>query len=83
MPFRRVKNHAHQALGQAQMTMSDMSRLAESLAEDVRELLGEVADGITIELELEEGTPLRDLLSGKTRKLPISLKITIEEKEET
>lgn len=78
MGFRRVRYHAHAVLGEAQGTMSRLEQLATALIEDAVQFLEE-AQEFKVTFHIEEGYDLMDLLRGKTRELPISIKVELKD----
>lgn len=80
-----VTGHAHSTMADAQSTMKEAKDALEKAQDTLSlgdTLLLEMKDGITISFQIPEGHNLGDLLTGKTRKLPIEIRLELEEEED-
>lgn len=78
-----VAAHAHQSLDKSEQLMGLLGQLATATVDDLREFIAECGDEVNIAatLKLADDFDLQDLLSGKTKEIPLSLNLKIKVKE--
>ena len=71
----RLEGNAHQTMNQAQSFIA-------ALREASLGLLEELSNGVTVEITRVSNESILDFFSGKTEKLPIGIRIIIDEDKE-